>query len=102
MELYAIIFSIKNIYIKNYCFIYLYSDSKYIIDTINNNYRIKKNLDLWQELKLLILNIGKIKFYWIKGHNKDYYNEECNKLAQIRDNCVIFKDSYYENIKNIS
>ncbi|WGH24893.1 MAG: reverse transcriptase-like protein [Candidatus Shikimatogenerans bostrichidophilus] len=102
MELYAIIFAIKKIKIKNYLYIYIYSDSKYIINIINNNYKIKKNLDLWKEF--LIINKSKIKFNWIKGHNNNYYNEICNKLAQrsIVTNKIVFKDNYYENIKNIN
>ena len=25
----------------------------------------------------------KIKFYWVKGHNNDFYNERCDFLANL-------------------
>ncbi|WGH25076.1 MAG: reverse transcriptase-like protein [Candidatus Shikimatogenerans bostrichidophilus] len=80
MELYAIIYAIK---IINKLFYYssnIYSDSKYIINTINYNYKKNKNYDLW--LKLFNLKINRINFIWIKGHNNNYYNEKCNILAR--------------------
>ncbi|WGH25814.1 MAG: ribonuclease HI [Candidatus Shikimatogenerans bostrichidophilus] len=106
MELYSIIYAIKNI--NNYLIfnINLFSDSKYVIDNINNN-RIKKwekkkfknikNNDLWIKFLKIKQNIN---FFWIKGHNKNFYNEKCNILAQkaINKNNILI-DYYYENNK---
>ncbi|MDH3005086.1 MAG: reverse transcriptase-like protein [Candidatus Shikimatogenerans sp. JK-2022] len=97
MELYAIIYAIKIINKLIYIKTNIYSDSKYIIDSINYNFKKKKNFDLWY--KLFKLNINNINFYWIKGHNNNYYNEKCNKLAKkvIKNkNKVTYIDSYYE------
>ena len=38
------------------------------------------NVDLWEEL-LKQLNIHKVTFIWVKGHNGHPYNEKCDKLA---------------------
>ncbi|WGH25537.1 MAG: ribonuclease HI [Candidatus Shikimatogenerans bostrichidophilus] len=101
MELYSIIFSLKTINklinYKNLLF-NIYSDSKYIINTIKYNYKIKKNYDLWN--KLFKFNINKINFFWVKGHNNNYYNEKCNLLANNIINKKKYKiDFFYENLK---
>ncbi|WGH25448.1 MAG: reverse transcriptase-like protein [Candidatus Shikimatogenerans bostrichidophilus] len=99
MELFAIIYAIKKINKFIYLKINIYSDSKYIINIINRNFKIKKNYDLWY--KLFKFNIKIIKFNWIRGHNNNYYNEKCNVLAQkaIKNkNKQILIDSFYENI----
>lgn len=88
MELLAVITGLNKI--KDFShLIYLYSDSKYVIDPINKNWISKwefknfygiKNPDLWQ---ILIQLLGKfsITFIWIKGHNGNYFNERVNELA---------------------
>lgn len=92
MELTAVIMALKAL--KEPCNVKLTTDSKYVCDSINkgwvyswqnNNWRKadKKaalNVDLWQEL-LSLLNIHKVEFIWVKGHNGHKYNEICDKLA---------------------
>jgi ribonuclease HI len=39
-----------------------------------------QNRDLWEKLDTLIQR-GNIKFHWVRGHNGNYYNEICDKLA---------------------
>ncbi|MDH3004304.1 MAG: reverse transcriptase-like protein [Candidatus Shikimatogenerans sp. JK-2022] len=99
MELYAIIYSIKIINKYNYIYTNIYSDSKYIIDSINKNYKKKKNNDLW--IKFYKLKNDKIKFYWIKGHNNNYYNEKCNILAKkaINNYKTLIDYNYEKNLK---
>ena len=93
MELMAIIESIK--FIKNLeninkeTNIIIYSDSKYVVDSINkrwlNNWILKdfknvKNVDLWKEY-LAVNNNLNIDFIWVEGHSNIKYNEICDKLA---------------------
>jgi ribonuclease HI len=70
--------------------IHIYSDSKYVIDSIEKgwvfnwvkkNFKDKANDDLWRRY----LNIhGKydVKFHWVKGHSGVPENEVCDKLAK--------------------
>lgn len=58
----------------------LYSDSRYLVETMNGQFRMKKNSDLWEELMILD---GKrdVRYIWVRGHNGDMYNERCDDLA---------------------
>ena len=93
MELMAIIEAIKFIKsvenINNNSNIDIYSDSKYVVDSINkkwlNNWILKnfknvKNVDLWKEY-LNINNKFNVNFIWVEGHSNVKYNEICDKLA---------------------
>lgn len=93
MELTAVIEALKAL--KRECEIILYTDSRYVMDGVNewlpnwkrNNWRTTnkksevKNLDLWQELDKL-LPLHKIKWVWVKGHNGHPENERVDKLAR--------------------
>lgn len=88
MELMAVIESLKllNKPVKAY----IYSDSSYVVNTINQKWKRKKNKDLWKELDSLI-NIHDCVFYWVSGHNGLKGNEKADKLAtdasgHVRDN----------------
>jgi ribonuclease HI len=91
MELKATIESLKTI--KKPSEIILYTDSiyvkdgitKWIIDWKKNGWRNSrrqpvKNIDLWQELDLLILE-HKITWKWVRGHSGNKYNEIADQLA---------------------
>lgn len=69
----------------------IYSDSSYIVSSINNNYiekwisehdTSKKNLDLWYKISKL-LKFHNVKFFWIKGHNNNKFNELADCYANI-------------------
>ena len=80
--------------LKEPCEVELYSDSKYLTDAVNNGwvYSWKQkgwkksdgkpalNVDLWEQL-LSLMNIHKVTYIWVKGHNGTQYNELCDKLA---------------------
>lgn len=92
MELTAVIEALKAL--KRPCNVTLYSDSKYVIDSINKDWVYKweannwiksdrkpaLNTDLWKEL-LALLEVHRVKFVWVKGHNGNEYNERCDELA---------------------
>ena len=77
------------------CEVDLYSDSRYVVDTIekgwlarwqqNNWMRNKKdpamNVDLWRRL-LPLLDTHKVTFHWVKGHAGHPENERCDELAR--------------------
>ena len=92
MELTAAIKALSAL--KEKCEVTLYSDSKYMIDAIQNKWAYswrdkgwKKadkspalNPDLWEKL-LKLIELHDITFVWVKGHAGHTYNERCDKLA---------------------
>ena len=87
MELLAVIISLKNIKIK--CPVEVYSDSKYVIDSISKgwlfrwvkkSFKGKKNKDLWEQYLSLHYKFD-IKYFWVKGHANNIENERCDELA---------------------
>lgn len=59
----------------------LFSDSQYVIRTLEGEYNRKKNLDLWQQLDELVKDYKSIKYHWVRGHSGRGYNEACDQLA---------------------
>lgn len=59
----------------------LFSDSKYVVETLNGNFKIKKNVELWQELIAEKARFSDIQFIWVRGHDKDRHNIEVDKMA---------------------
>lgn len=59
----------------------VFSDSKYAVETLNGNYQIKKNVDLWQELMSEKEKFSDIQFVWVKGHDKDRHNIDVDRKA---------------------
>ena len=92
MELMAAITALETL--REPCEVTLTSDSKYMIDSITKGWAAswkakgwKKadkspalNPDLWERL-LALLEIHKVNFVWVRGHNGHPYNERCDKLA---------------------
>lgn len=92
MELLAVIKGLEAI--KEPCEVEIFSDSKYIVDAVNQRWvykwkangwmRNKKekalNSDLWNRL-LILLEKHKTTFNWVKGHAGHPENERCDFLA---------------------
>ena len=92
MELRAVIESLS--LLKEACEVTVYSDSKYVVDSISKGwvYSWQKNgwrksdkspalnVDLWQQL-LSLLSLHKVEFVWVKGHADNEYNERCDEMA---------------------
>ncbi|MEG2939873.1 MAG: ribonuclease H, partial [Oscillospiraceae bacterium] len=76
------------------CEVTVYSDSKYVVDSIqkgwllgwrkngwkNSQKKTPPNIDLWQ-LLLEQLGVHKVSFVWIRGHDGHTFNERCDRLA---------------------
>lgn len=102
MELTAVIEGLSAL--KEPCEVTLTSDSRYIIDSIQkgwarswkqNGWRKadKKpalNADLWDTL-LSLLDVHKVNFVWVRGHEGHEENERCDRLAVQAS--MSFKDS---------
>ncbi len=92
MELTAVIAALS--LLKEPCQVDLYSDSKYVIDSITKGwvYSWQKkgwrkadkspalNVDLWEQL-LPLLERHQVTFHWVNGHAENEKNNRCDLLA---------------------
>ena len=69
----------------------IYTDSMYVIGTLTLNWKMKKNIDLWQILLPLVNK--DIEYLHVKGHNGDTFNEECDKWAVFGSNLLNCKNN---------
>ncbi len=108
MELLAVIVGLQALKSTQYK-VAVYSDSKYVVDAINQRwvynwkkkgYKGKKNQDLW-EMILPLLEKYKPTFHWVKGHAGHPQNERCDQLAVWASEGSNLKvDEYYEANKD--
>ena len=77
--------------LKEPCRVTLYSDSKYLVDAVNEGWARSwqrtgwkrgkaKNPDLWERL-LGLLDVHEVTFLWVRGHDGHPENERCDELA---------------------
>jgi ribonuclease HI len=92
MEILAAIVGLEAL--KEPCHVTLYSDSQYLVDSVEKGWaarwqangwkRNKKekaiNPDLWERL-LELCKIHNVRFEWIRGHAGHKENERCDALA---------------------
>ena len=97
MEIMAVImgFELLPKTITKQAVITVYSDSKYVVDAFQKRWIVNwqkmnwdrgslggpvKNADLWRQL-LTLVKPYRVRFVWVKGHNGNSINEECDKMA---------------------
>lgn len=80
MEMMAVLQAVKAITEKSIP-VDVFSDSKYVVEALNGNFKIKKNVELWQEIMEEKEKFADIRFIWVKGHDKDRHNIEVDKIA---------------------
>lgn len=92
MEMTAVIKALGML--KTKCNVKLYSDSAYVVNSINENWlatwknngwrgsdkKPVKNQELWLELDKL-LQVHSVEFIKVKGHADNEYNNRCDALA---------------------
>ena len=80
--------------LKEPCSVEIFSDSEYVVDSINlnrvddwmkNGWKTSaktavKNVDLWEKI-LALLKTHKVTFIKVKGHSDNEYNNRCDKIA---------------------
>jgi len=88
MELLAVIRGLQSLKNKGLN-IELYSDSKYVIDSVNKgwlfnweklSFKGRVNSDLWIQF-LKLYREHNINFNWVKGHASNEFNNRCDVLA---------------------
>jgi len=92
MEILAAIIGLESL--KEKCKVSLYTDSQYVVNSIEKGWakkwrangwmRNKKepalNADLWARL-LKLCEVHDVKFVWVRGHSGNPENERCDQLA---------------------
>ncbi len=92
MEILAVISGLERL--KEPCNVTVYSDSKYVVDAVNegwvygwqkkgwvkSNKEPALNVDLWERL-LGLMKQHTVTFVWVKGHDGHPENERCDDLA---------------------
>ena len=92
MELLAAITGLEAL--KEPCSVRLWSDSRYLIDSVNKNWieswqkngwknskkEAVKNRELFERL-IELMKIHQVEFCWVKGHDGHPENERCDFLA---------------------
>lgn len=98
-ELRGVLYALK--WFKEPSNIIIYSDSQYIVNSINNGSArkwfeeqdyTKKNLDIWIEILDLISWHEKVEFRWVKGHQDNKGNILADLLATHACNCLNLKE----------
>lgn len=56
------------------------SDSNLLVQTLNEGWKRKANLDLWEKIDSA-KNKLTVKFFWVKAHADNEYNNRCDELA---------------------
>ena len=107
MELLAVIVGLELLK-KQPLEVMIYSDSKYVIDSVEKKwvfgwekkkFKDKKNSDLWKRF-LIIYRKHIIAFHWVKGHNQHPQNERCDQLAVTAANGKnLIPDVVYEQLE---
>lgn len=87
----------------------IFSDSKYVVDAVEqkwifgwqkNNFKNKKNPDLWQRF-LRIYPKHQVHFVWVKGHASNKENNRCDELAvKAAKTPPLLIDEWYEKHKD--
>lgn len=107
MELLAAISALE--LLNKPCKVELHSDSKYLVQAINDNWisgwqkkgwvnakkEPVKNQDLWRRL-LTVMEPHEISWHWVKGHAGNKENERCDKLANeaVMDDDLLEDDGF--------
>lgn len=58
----------------------IWSDSQYVVNTVTQGWKRKKNGDLWERFDALARGF-KLTFHWLKGHAGHPENERCDRMA---------------------
>lgn len=72
----------------------LFSDSQYLLNTMDGQWQKKKNLDLWEILQNE-QEKRSISLCWVRGHTGDIYNERCDHLATAAMSGELIEDAGY-------
>lgn len=94
------------------CVVSVHTDSQYVCNAFQQGWIDKwqqrgwkksksspvKNVDLWKRL-LVAMEPHKVEFHWVRGHDGNELNEECDRLAtEAADSQDLLVDLGYEGL----
>ena len=79
-EMYAVLQALKYITDKSIPVV-LRSDSQYVVKTLNHEFQIGSNFEMWELLFHEAKKYKDIVFEWVKGHADDPHNIEVDRIA---------------------
>ena len=108
MEILAVVEALSQL--QNPCEVELYSDSKYVCDSIEKRWvwgwqkkgwiksdkKPAQNVDLWERLLPLVAR-HELRCHWVKGHADTVENNRCDQLAvaAANDRAHLLEDTGY-------
>ena len=78
------------------CKVTVYSDSQYLVQTMNGKFKIKANHSLWEHLKEVTAK-HKVRWKWVKGHAGHPLNERADKIAREAAESLQHQEQRYDN-----
>jgi ribonuclease HI len=63
------------------CSVHLFTDSRYVVETMSGRFRRKTNHEWWARLDKAATR-HKVKWEWLRGHNGDLVQEAVDKAAR--------------------
>lgn len=110
MELMGIIKALETLKSNDHP-IQIFTDSKYIVNAINEGWLTKwiktgfaggkKNKDLWLKYSAVAAKFSNITVKWVKGHASNPYNNRCDELAtSAADGTNLETDTGFETESN--
>jgi ribonuclease HI len=67
--------------LKQPCQVHVFTDSRYVVETMNGRFRRKANLPWWQRLDRAAAN-HKIRWEWLRGHAGHLLQEAADSAAR--------------------
>jgi ribonuclease HI len=81
MEIFAVIEALRYAHLNNEFSVKVITDSRYVVNTLTQDWKRNKNTDLWNALDAEIKHFTEVKWQWVKGHASNEYNNECDRMA---------------------
>ena len=79
-EIKAILYGVKAL--PNNSEVEVFSDSQYALGVLSGKYKAKKNPDLVEKYKMMVVGKNiKASYTWVRGHNGNAWNEVCDQLC---------------------
>jgi ribonuclease HI len=63
------------------CRVHLFTDSRYVVETMSGRYRRKANLEWWKRLDEAARR-HEVKWEWTRGHSGHVVQEACDRAAR--------------------